>query len=51
MFDHLMLYVWRSWVDLFSGLGLPWDKQTTGLMFLCIALYAIGRGFKALVEK
>jgi len=51
MFDHFMLLVWRAWVDLFSGLGLPWDKQTTATMGLLIALYGIGRRFKSLVQK
>lgn len=51
MFDQLMLYVWRTWVDLFGGLGLPWDKHTTAYMGLVVAIYAIGRGFKSLVQK
>lgn len=51
MFDHTLLYLWRLWVDLFSGLDLPWDKQTTAYMGLVIAVYAVGRGFKSLVQK
>jgi len=40
---------WHTWVDLFSGLGLPWGSQTSALMGLVAFFYAIGLAFKILV--
>jgi len=51
MFDQTLTSVWRMWVDLVGGLGLPWDKQTSAYLGLVLALYLIGLGFKFLVAR
>lgn len=49
--NETIAYWWRSFVDLFAGLGLPWDKTTTAILVLAVAFYAVGAVFKALVQK
>lgn len=43
-------YVWHMWVDLFSGLGLPWGSQASALFGLVVVFYVLGLAFKILVS-
>jgi len=51
MFDNQTLtYIWRLWVNLFSGLGLPWDSRISAFVGLIVVFYLIGLVFKSLVS-
>lgn len=51
MNGELVTYVWRWWVELVGGLGLPLDRQTAAYFMLAVAFYAIGVAYKSLTQK
>ena len=48
--DETLSYFWQMWVDLFSGLGLPWSSQTSAYFGLIVVFYVVGFCFKFLVS-
>jgi len=49
--DMLMTNAWRVWVDLFAGLGLPWNKQTIATVAAVAFFYTIGAIYRRLTSR
>lgn len=49
--NDIITHAWYSWTNLFGGLGLPWDKNTTAYVALVLVFYGLGKAFKTLTEK
>jgi hypothetical protein len=47
--NQTISYLWHMWVDMFSGLGLPWSSHTTAYVGLIAVFYVIGVAVKALM--
>jgi len=44
-------HLWRLWVDLVAGFGLPMDRQGAAILALAAVFYGIGVAFKKLVSR
>jgi hypothetical protein len=49
--DNPFYNLWRFWVELFSGLGLPWGKTTIATVVMAVMFYFVGKAFKFLTSK
>jgi hypothetical protein len=49
--DNPFYNLWRVWVELFSGLGLPWGKTTIATVVMAVMFYFVGKAFKFLTSK
>jgi hypothetical protein len=49
--DMLVANAWRVWVNLFAGLGLPWNKQTIATIAAVAFFYTIGVIYRSLTSR
>ncbi len=49
--SETIAHLWRLWVDMVGGLGLPMDRQGAAILALAVIFYGIGVAFKKLVSR